>query len=411
MFNIYFWIILGTLLLSQILELISAGLNLKNLTPKLPAEFSGYYDETKYAKSQNYLKTTTKFGVIKSQFNFLILLAFWFSGGFNLLDNFVRSFEFNSILTGLVFFGLLGVGNFLLNLPFSIYSTFVIEEKFGFNRTTPTTFILDLVKSIFLSLILGIPLLSALFYFFGNAGEFGWLFAWAAISLFIIIIQALAPSLIMPLFYKFQPVEDDKLKEKINQFADKVNFPLKGVYVIDGSRRSSKSNAFFTGFGKNKRIALFDTLIDKHTPTEIIAVLAHEIGHYKKKHIIKSMFISLLHTGVMFYLLSLFLMNSKLFAAFGMEQLSVYASFIFFGMLYSPISLFLSIFEKYFSRKNEYQADSFAVENISDPKNLISGLKKLAVNNLSNLTPHPFHVFLNYSHPPLLKRIKAIKNH
>ncbi|MDA3862555.1 MAG: M48 family metallopeptidase [Deltaproteobacteria bacterium] len=411
MFNLYFWIILGTLMLSQILELISVGLNLKNLSPELPEEFSGYYDETKYAKSQNYLKTTTKFAVIKSQFNFLVLLVFWFSGGFNLADNFARSLELNSILTGLVFFGLLGTGSFLLNLPFSIYSTFVIEEKFGFNRTTPQTFILDLFKHLFLSLVLGIPVLSALFYFFGNAGESGWLLAWAAIALFTVIIQALAPALIMPLFYKFQPVQDGELKDKINHFADKIDFPLQGVYVIDGSRRSSKSNAFFTGFGKNKRIALFDTLIEEHTPEEIIAVLAHEIGHYKKKHIIKSMLISLLHTGVMFYLLSLFLLNAELFAAFGMEHLSVYASFIFFGMLYSPISLFLSIFEKYFSRKNEYQADNFAVENIPDGKNLISGLKKLAVNNLSNLTPHPFHVFLNYSHPPLLKRIKAIKNH
>jgi STE24 endopeptidase len=286
----------------------------------------------------------------------------------------------------------------------------VIEERFGFNKTTVITFIMDLVKSLFIGVLIGGPLLAGLLYFFNAAGAMAWIYAWAATTLFTLIIQFIAPTWIMPLFNKFTPLDDGELKELIISYADKVKFPLKGIFVMDGSKRSKKSNAFFTGFGKNKRIVLFDTLIEKHTPHELVSVLAHEVGHYKKKHILKSIIISILHMGLMFFLLSVFLGHEGLFKAFYMDNMSVYAGLIFFGMLYTPIEMILSLIMQIFSRKNEYEADRFAAETTGGSENMISALKKLSRDNLSNLTPHPFYVFLNYSHPPVLKRIEAIKS-
>ncbi len=407
--NIYAIIILATIAIDFILDIASNYLNLKSLSKKSPAEFDGVYDEDTYAKSQLYTKVRTKFGFLTGGFDLVLLLGFWFSGGFNWLDEMVRAWGFGEMVTGLLFIGILLVAKSIIGLPFSIYSTFVIEERFGFNKTSPKTFVLDLVKGLGLGLLIGMPLLAGILWFFMFAGSLAWLYAWGAVTAFTLIMQYVAPTWIMPLFNKFTPLEDGTLRAAIESYTDKVDFPLQGLFVIDGSRRSSKSNAFFTGFGKNKRVALYDTLIENHTQEELVAVLAHEIGHYKKKHIIKGMISSILQTGVMFFLLSVFLHAEGLFSAFYMDELSVYAGLIFFGMLYAPVSMILSIFVQMSSRKHEFEADSFAAETTEKPESMISTLKKLSKDNLSNLTPHPFYVFLNYSHPPVLERIRSIR--
>lgn len=408
--NIYAIIILATLVLSYLLSLITDILNLKALRKQLPDEFKGVYDAEEYKRSQEYTKVKTQFGFLTSSFGLAVTLIFWFAGGFNYLDQIVRGWNLHPIWTGLVYIGILIFARTILSLPFSIYETFVIEERFGFNKTTPATFVLDLLKGFMLSIVLGAPLLAGVLAFFQYTGEWAWLYCWLATTAFTLVVQFIAPTWIMPLFNKFTPLEEGELREAIFSYARSVDFPLKNVFVMDGSKRSTKSNAFFTGFGKNKRIALFDTLIEKHTVPELVAVLAHEIGHYKKKHIIKGTVISILHTGVIFYLLSIFISHEGLFEAFYMEQVSIYAGLIFFGMLYSPIELILSIFMQIFSRKNEYEADRFAAETTKTPNAMIDALKKLSVHNLSNLTPHPLYVFLNYSHPPILKRIRAIRD-
>ncbi len=407
--NIYLIIILSAITVDFVLDLVSNYLNLKSLSKELPKEFDGVYDEETYTKSQEYTKVVTRFGFITGAFDLIVTLAFWFSGGFNWLDQIVRAWGFGELITGLLFITLLMIAKSIISLPFSIYSTFVIEERFGFNKTTPKTFITDMLKGLALGAIIGIPVLAGILSFFMFTGSLSWLYAWGAVTIFTLVMQYVAPTWIMPIFNKFTPLEEGELRTAIENYTAKVDFPLQGLFVIDGSKRSSKSNAFFTGFGKNKRVALYDTLIENHTNEELVAVLAHEIGHYKKKHIIKGMITSILHTGVLFYLLSIFLNVEGLFDAFYMESMSVYAGLIFFGMLYAPIEMILSIFMQMSSRKHEFEADAFAAETTGKPEDMISTLKKLSKDNLSNLTPHPFYVFLNYSHPPVLQRIKAIR--
>jgi STE24 endopeptidase len=385
-------------------------LNLKHLSSDLPKEFEGTYDAEAYRNSQDYTRVYTRFGFLTGSISLIITLIFWFSGGFNYLDKIIRAWELGAVGTGLVYIAILVIARSIISLPFSLYTTFVIEERFGFNKTTLKTFILDRIKGLFLGVLIGGPLLAGLLYFFNVIGSMAWLYAWAATTLFTLIIQFIAPTWIMPLFNKFTPLEDGELRDSIIDYTKKVDFPLKGLFVMDGSKRSKKSNAFFTGFGKNKRIALFDTLIENHTVGELVSVLAHEVGHYKKKHILKSMIISILHMGFMFYLLSIFLSHQGLFEAFYMDNMSVYAGLIFFGMLYTPIEMILSVVMQIFSRKNEYEADRFAAKTTENSEHMISALKKLSRDNLTNLTPHPVYVFLNYSHPPVLKRIEAIRS-
>ncbi|MBN2103016.1 M48 family metallopeptidase [bacterium] len=410
--NIYAVIIVSALLIDHVLSFIADCLNLKHLSGELPAEFEGVYDADQYQKSQAYTRMNTKFGFIISTFNLAVTLTFWFAGGFNWLDMLVRSWNLPFIWTGLCYVGILMGFRFLLGLPFSIYGTFVIEEKFGFNKTTPKTFILDIIKGLALSLVICGPVFAAVLALFKYAGPPAWLYCWIVTTVFTLILQYIAPTWIMPLFNKFEPLEEDELKDKILSYADKVNYSLAGIFVMDGSRRSTKSNAFFTGFGRHKRIALFDTLIEKHSADELLTILAHEIGHYKKKHVLIGMGISILHMGIVFYLLSLFLSQEALFDAFLMDHndyLPIYAGFLFFGMLYSPVEMLLSIAMSIVSRRHEYQADRFAVKTTNLAEAFISALKKLSVHNLSNLRPHPFYVFLNYSHPPVLQRIRAIR--
>lgn len=407
--NIFALIIIYSLLLDYLLNLVADILNLRMLSGEIPTEFSDVYDPETYRRSQDYTRVKTLFGLFASSASLAALFGFWFLGGFNSLDIFVRSWHLHLILTGIVYIALLMLIREVFSLPFSIVNTFVIEERFGFNRTKPATFIADLLKGFALAALLGGPLLAAVLAFFEYTGTYAWLYGWIVAALFTLAIQFVAPAWILPIFNKFKPLEEGDLKTGILDYARSVDFPIAGVSVIDGSRRSSKSNAFFTGFGRNKRIALFDTLMANHTVPEMIAVLAHEIGHYKKKHVIQGMIASILHAGIMFFLLSLFLGNGKLFQAFSMEHISIYAGLVFFGLLYTPVELILSLLLNLLSRHNEYQADRFAAQTITEPSAMVKALKSLAAHNLSNLRPHPFHVFLNYSHPPLLERVRAIE--
>jgi len=404
------FIILTTLIGSYLLDSVADFLNLGNIDPHLPKEFENFYDRKKYLASQNYLKTNTRFGFITSSFDLSILLIFWFSGGFQYVDAMVRSFSFGSVISGLFFTGILLGLKFLISLPFSLYSTFVIEASFGFNKTTPRLFFTDLIKSLVLASLFGGALLSIVLAFLEAGGPFAWIMCWAACAAFLLVVQYIVPTWIMPLFNKFSPLENGPLKEAILTYAKSIDFALSNIFVMDGSKRSSKSNAFFAGFGKNKRIVLFDTLIKEQTIEELVSILAHEMGHFKKKHIIKRLISGILQMGFIFYLISIFVTHEGLFHAFFMEKGSIYAGLIFFGMLYAPIDLFMSILLQISSRKDEYQADRFAAKTIKDSKPLIRALKKLSAHNLSNLTPHPFYVFLNYSHPPVLERINTLKS-
>lgn len=402
-------LILTTLITGYVINSLADFLNIGHLNPQLPHEFSDVYDRAKYSKSQEYLRVNTHFGFITASFDLAVLLAFWFGGGFGLLDTYVRNLGQNPIVSGLLFTGILLFSKLLISLPFNLYATFVIEEKFGFNQTSPGLFFTDLMKSMVLSTLLGGLFLSLILWFFESFGPLAWFFCWMASILFIMAIQYIVPTWIMPLFNRFTPLEPGPLKEAILSYAESIDFPLSQIFVMDGSKRSGKSNAFFTGFGKNKRIVLFDTLIKQQNIEELVSIIAHEMGHFKKKHILKRLLVSILQMGVIFFLISLFISHQGLFHAFFVERVSVYAGLIFFGLLFSPIDLFLSLIMQASSRKDEYQADKFAALTTKDPHALVSALKKLSVHNLSNLTPHPFYVFLNYSHPPVLERIDALK--
>ena len=408
--NIYLGIILAALLVDYFLHALSRFLDLKNMSTNLPDEFIDHYSSEEYTRSQEYLRENTRFSYFTSSFDLMVILLVIFLGIFNILDLWIRDFGFSPLISGLIFFGVLFFIQDIISTPFSLYRTFVIEEKFGFNKTTPKTYILDKLKSYMLLLILGSLVLSLILYFFESFGDMAWLYAWMVMSAFLVLVQPLFTLVIAPMFNTFTPLEDGELKDKINQFARQVNFPISRIDVMDGSRRSSKANAYFSGLGKNKRIALFDTLIEKHSVDELVSIIAHEVGHYKKKHNIKGIVLGVIQTGIMFFMLSIFLNNSQLFAAFRMDNLSVYASLVFFSILYSPIELIMSFAGNAISRKHEFEADAFARKSIGTGEHLIEGLKKLTVTNLGNLTPHPLTVWLSYSHPPVLNRILSLRN-
>lgn len=407
--NIYGGVILAAVLCNFLIEFVAEMLNLKALRHELPKEFVAVYDPQEYQKSQDYTRVKTKFGLLTAVFDLAVLIGFWFIDGFAAVDITVRALGHGPVWTGLLFTAVLLLLKTLISLPFSLYSTFVIEEQFGFNRTTPLVFVTDFLKGLLLAVLLGGPLLAAILALFERFGASAWLACWGVMVGFTLLVQFVAPAWIMPLFNKFTPLEEGELKERIMAYAKSVDFSLQNVFVMDGSKRSSKSNAFFTGFGRHKRIALFDTLIARHTTPELLAILAHEIGHYKKKHILQGMVIGFLHTGVMLFLLSIVLKSQGLFQAFGVSGQPVYAGLVFFGLLLTPFELVLASCMNVLSRKNEYEADRFAVETTGSGSELTLALKKLSAHNLSNLTPHPFLVFLHYSHPPLLQRIRAIQ--
>lgn len=408
--NIYQVIILTALIFDYFLNLYADYLNLKTLNKDLPEEFHGVYDAEIYQRSQDYTRAKTRFRLVTTSINLAVILIFWFSGGFNLLDQMVRGWKLGPIWSGLLYIGILVGLSTLINLPFQIYATFVIEERFGFNKMTVTTFVCDLIKSLLLAIIFGGILLTILLTLFQSRKDLAWVYCWGATAIFFLFTNYIAPTWIMPLFWNFKPLESGELKEAIHSYIKSINFPVKDIYIIDGSRRSSKANAFFTGYGKNKRIALYDTLVEKHPLSELVAILAHEIGHYKLHHITKGMLIRILHTGFLFFLLSQFIDKPGLFQAFFMKEPSVYAGFVFFALLYTPIEFFLSLAINAYSRRNELMADLFAAKTSGNPEAMVNALKHLSANNLTNLIPHPFFVILHYSHPPILDRIKLIRN-
>lgn len=403
-----FWIIITIVIFDFAFEKILDYLNFKNLSPTLPQDLEGIYDKEKYAKSQKYEKVTSRFALISSSFSFILILVMLFAGGFGLLDNFVRGITENIYLRTLLFFGVLGFVFDILSLPFQLYSTFVIEERFGFNKTTPLTFVFDKLKSWGLGILLGGALISFILWAWLSTGNWFWLIVFGGLSSFMIFMTMFYSRLIVPLFNKQTALEEGELKSAIEAFSTEAGFHLDNIFVIDGSKRSTKANAYFSGLGPKKRIVLYDTLINDLNTDEIVAVLAHEIGHYKKKHIYKGLVLSFLQSALMIWLLSLAIDRPELSMALGARESSFYLGLIAFGLLYSPISFFTGILSNMLSRKYEYEADAFA-RQYKYGKQLIQGLIKLSVNNLSNLTPHPAYVFFHYSHPTLLQRKKGIE--
>jgi len=402
-----FYIILIIVIVDFVFERLLDYLNTTRWSEVLPAELTGIYDASDYKKSQQYLKVNHKFGMLTSTLSFVAMLAMLLFGGFAWMDDLVRQWTINPIWMALIFFGILGFASDLLSTPFSIYDTFVIEEKFGFNKTTPKTFVLDKLKGWLIGGIIGGGIMALIIWIYESTGQWFWLIAWGAITFFTIFMTMFYSNLIVPLFNKQTPLEDGELREAIQQFSDKVGFKLKNIFVIDGSKRSTKANAYFTGLGPKKRIVLYDTLIADHSTDELVAILAHEIGHYKKKHTLSGTIIGIIQTGILLYILQLFIGNPLLSQALGANEGSFHMGILAFGILYSPLSMVLGILMNILSRKNEYAADRFAAVNFNG-NSLKEALKKLSVKNLSNLRPHPAVVFVHYSHPTLLQRLKGI---
>jgi len=409
--NLYLFIILFLLFIEYFLNTLGNILNIKSINQNqdMPLEFKDLYDIDKYNKSRDYIKENIFFKIFKDTFFLILILLFIFKDFFVFLDFFVRRLSDSNIIRGLIFSGIIFFAFELLNIPFSFYHTFVIEEKYGFNRTKLKTFILDLVKSWILSIIIGGVLLTILIFLFEKFNRLAWLYCWIATSLFEVFLVFVAPVLILPLFNKFMPIQDKELTDLIYNYAKRQNFPIKSIFKIDASRRSAKTNAFFVGFSKFRRIGLFDTLLKSHTKEEILTILAHEVGHYKKKHFVKDLFISIFNIGFLFFIFYFFVYNKNFFSAFKVEP-SIYSSFALFSLIYSPINFLLSIFYNAISRKHEYEADLFAIRTTNMPDNFILALKKLSIENFSNLTPHRFKVVLEYSHPPILERINFIRS-
>lgn len=403
------FIILAIVVVSYLFDQFLDFVNLKALRTDIPDEIAGFYDRDRYQKSLAYHKELTRFSFVTSGFSFGLSLVMLLAGGFGWLDNMLRPHIADPILLAVVFFGILMLASDILTLPFQLYSTFVVEEKYGFNRTTVKTFFTDKLKSYLLAAIIGAPLLALLIYLITTIGSTFWIWFAAIASVVVVFMNMFYTTLILPLFNKLTPLSDGGLKTEIERFSREVDFPLEQVFVMDGSKRSSKANAFFSGIGRKKRIVLFDTLIEKHTTEELVAVLAHEVGHYKKKHILTGLILSIAQIFLTMFILSLMVYNEQLSLALGGSQQSIHLNLIAFSILYAPISGVTGLFTTLYSRKNEYEADAYACETFSG-RALADALKKLSVDSLSNLYPHPLYVFFHYSHPPLLKRLAAIQH-
>ncbi len=403
-----FYIIIAILVIQFIIETVLDYLNAKKYNDPVPEELNDVFNLEEYKKSQEYKKANYTFGIISSSFSLIITILFLLFGGFNWVDTIARSFTDNPILIALIFFGIIMLGSDIITTPLSYYNTFVIEEKFGFNKSTKKLFFLDKIKGWGMTIILGGAILSLIIWFFQWAGTNFWIYTWAVIALFSVFMNMFYSKLIVPLFNKQTPLEDGSLKTKIEAYAKKVGFELQNIFVIDGSKRSTKANAYFSGFGKEKRITLYDTLINDLDEDEIVAVLAHEVGHYKRKHIVFNLITSILLTGLTLFILSIFINNPQISLAIGVATPSFHAALISFGILYSPISEITGLVMNYLSRKFEYQADNYAKDTFAATP-LITSLKKLSKNSLSNLTPHSAYVFMHYSHPPLIARIHNLK--
>lgn len=403
-----FYLLLGIITFDFILERILVYLNRKRAKDAIPKELEGIYDAEEYARSQSYQREVSRFTNFSATISFILLFSAIFLGWFGLLDEWVRTFSPFEMASTCLFLGILYLASdVLIGIPFSLYHHFVIESRYGFNKMTVKTYWLDKLKNYFLTFLIGGVILSVMVYMVNTIGSEFWIYFWIFGAGFILFANMFYSSLILPLFHRMKPLEEGELSASIHAYSKKVRFPLKNIFVIDGSKRSSKGNAFFTGLGRKKKVILFDTLIEKHTVDELTAVFAHEIGHYKKKHIIFSIVFSLLNMGFILYLFSRMVYNAEVSWAMGGQLSSLHLNLLAFGILYAPISRIIGIVGNSISRKNEYEADAYARDTYSGQA-LIEGLKKLSADHLSNLTPHPAYVFVHYSHPPLGKRIKAL---
>jgi len=407
--TIIFWSLITIFSLDFIFDRLLSLWNQRSWKSELPKEFQEIYDKEKYQTARKYSQLNSRLAALSSILSFLTISTALIMGWFGNLDAMVNHWFTSPIPQALAFFGILAFISSLMSLPFSIYSTFVIEEKFGFNKTTVKTFVLDKLKGYLLTIIFGGLILGTLIYLVFSIGSNFWIYFWIIISTVMVFLNMFYTSLIVPIFNKLTPLEDGSLKSAIESYANTVAFPLTNVFVIDGSKRSSKGNAFFSGLGKKKKVVLYDTLIEKHSDEELVAVLAHEVGHFKKKHIIWSMILGILQTGITLFLLSLMIFNSEVSWAMGGNVSAMHLNMLAFGILYSPLSSITGIFMNILSRKNEYEADAFAVTTYKRQP-LVDGLKRLTSDSLGNLTPHPWYVFMNYSHPTLLQRIEAMES-
>ncbi len=395
-------------LASWILGRVLSWLNMRSHDLTVPEEVEGEVDPEEYERSHAYHRANYRLGWMESVLSLVLILFLLLSGGFGWLDAQLRQVTDHFILLPLLYFGVLGFASDLLSLPFQLYQTFGIEERFGFNKSTVATFWMDKLKGYLLSIIIGGGVLAVFLWLVQELGQGFWIWFWVFATVFMIVMNLFYTSWLLPIFNKLTPLEDDELRKAIENYAQKVEFPLTNILVMDGSRRSSKANAFFSGLGKRKKVVLFDTLIEQLKQKELVAVLAHEVGHYKKQHIITGLVLGILQTGLMLFILSLFIDSPELSLALGGDQLAIHLNLLAFGLLYSPISTLLGIGMNIVSRRHEYQADRFAAETY-DAESLGSALIELHLNTLSNLTPHPAYVFVNYSHPPLVQRLRALE--
>ena len=406
--NIYAKVILAALLSEFAIQLGASYLSLISLLRKPAESFKDLIDRDRYHQLQRYIRARTRLRTVSDSSYLAVLLLFWFNGGFRSLDKWIENRGFSPLWTGMLVIGAIAIGRALLALPFTAYFTFRTEAHFGFNKTTPKTFLGDLLKGTLLGIAIGGPLLAAILTLFSEAGRFSWLYAWILVAAVFVLLQIVAPHIILPLFNKFEPLKDQQLREAISCYTSSVDFQLAALYVMDASTRSSKSNAFFTGFGSNHRLVLEDTLLDRHTVPELVAIVAHEVGHYKERHIPLRVTLAVLQLGLFFLLMSFFLNAEGLFQAFYVDRPSVHLGIVFFTLLYSPVAFGWSILLNWLARKQEYAADLFAAETTRQPGALAEVLRKLAVDNLSQLAPHRVDVILNYSHPPLNDRIRTL---
>ena len=402
-----FNILITILLIKFVIDSVLNHLNAKHFNDTLPNDVSDVYEINEYQQSQSYKKTNHNFSKITSLFSLITTLLFFFFNGFSIVDEIARGFSNNIIIITLIFFGIIIIGSDIISIPFSLYKTFVIEEKFGFNKSTKKLFFLDKIKGLLMTIILGGSILSIITWFYEFTGNYFWIYTWLLITTFSVFLNMFYSKLIVPLFNEQTILEEGDLKNEIVKYVNSVGFKANNIYVLNGSKRSTKANAYFSGFGNQKRITLYDTLINDLENNEIVAVLAHEVGHYKRKHILYNLTSSIILTGFALFVLSLFIKTPVLSLALGVSHPSFHIGLIAFGILYSPVSQILGVFMNYMSRNFEYQADNYA-KNTFSASPLISSLKKLSKNSLSNLTPHYLYVFFHFSHPTLLDRIKNL---
>ena len=414
--QLWFFIIISLVIFNYLFSNILDYINHRNWKDEIPNELKDFYDKEKYKKAKNYALSKNKIGLFSSSISFLLVISLLFFNGYGIIDQFAnsdffKSFESlkinSSFIQSGVFFLILFILNSVISIPFTYYNTFVIEEKFGFNKTTKSTFFIDIIKSTFLSLFIGGILLFLVLFLYDNLNEGFWLWLWIGLSLLMILINMFYADLIVPIFNKLTPLDDGELRNKIEKYSKDVGYLLKNIYVIDGSKRSTKANAFFSGLGPRKTIALYDTLIEKHTENELVAVLAHEVGHFKKKHIFSGLIMSIIQIGIMSFFFELCLKLPEISIAIGGSESSFHLGLVGFSIIFSPISILSGIIMNYNSRKNEFEADAYAKETFNG-EDLSLALKKLSVDSLSNIYPHPLYVFFHYSHPPLIQRLRAL---